>query len=71
MADDDCSYRMAAELSYEMGDFMQACEWAEKGLELTKVCTGTDYVRYEQDEELLHDLTVVRNGMVKLSRARS
>ena len=50
------SYRIAAALSSIIGNFTRACEWAEKALELTKVCTGTDYVSYSQDEENLRML---------------
>ena len=39
-----------------LGDFKQACIWAEKALELTRVCTGTDYVSYAEDEENLRML---------------
>jgi hypothetical protein len=39
-----------------LGDFKQACIWAEKAMELTRICTGSDYASYAQDEENLRML---------------
>lgn len=61
---------MAADLSESLGDFEQACEWARKALELTEVCTGTDYVAYWMNEENLHRLMERRDGAMKVLRAR-
>ena len=61
---------MAADLSESLGDFEQACEWARKALDLTEVCTGTDYVGYWMNKENLHQLMERRNGGMKVLRAR-
>ena len=61
---------MAADLSESLGDLEQACEWARKALELTEVCTGTDYVAYWMNEENLHRVMKSRDGAMKILRAR-
>lgn len=61
---------MAADLSESLEDIEQACEWARKALELTEVCTGTDYVAYWMNEENLHRLMERRDAGMKVLRAR-
>ena len=61
---------MAADLSENLGDIERACEWALKALELTEVCTGTDYVAYWMNEENLHRLMERRDGAMKFLRAK-
>ena len=61
---------MAADLSESLGDIEQACEWARKALELTAICTGTDYVAYWMNKENLHRLMERRAGAMKVLRAR-
>ena len=61
---------MAADLSESLGDIEQACEWAKRALELTGVCTGTEYVAYWMNEENLDRLVERRDGVTKTLRAR-
>ena len=61
---------MAADLSESLGDLEQACDWARKALELTEVCTGTDYMAYWMNEENLHRLMERRDAATKVLRAR-
>ena len=61
---------MAADLSESFGDIEQACEWARKALELTEVCTGTDYVAYRMNEENLVRLVKRRDRAMRRLRAR-
>ncbi|KAL2042800.1 hypothetical protein N7G274_004559 [Stereocaulon virgatum] len=49
-------YRLAYPITAMLGNFAQACIWAEKAVELTRICTGTDYASYAQDEENLRML---------------
>ncbi len=61
---------MAADLSESLGDIEQACEWARKALELTQVCTGTDYVAYWMNKENLQRLVQRRDEAMRPLGAR-
>lgn len=61
---------MAADLSESLGEIEQACEWARQALELTQVCTGTDYAAYLMNKENLHRLMERRDGAMKFLRAK-
>lgn len=61
---------MAADLNESLGNIDQACEWARRALELTEVCTGTDYVAYRMNEENLRRLLERRDGVMGSLRAK-
>ena len=61
---------MAADLNESLGDNERACEWARRALELTKVCTGTDYVAHSMNEENLRRLVEIRDGVMGTLRAK-
>ena len=61
---------MAADLYESLGEIEQACIWARRALELTEVCTGTDYVGYSMNEENLRRLVKSRDGVIGTLRAK-
>ena len=61
---------MAADLNESLGEIEEACIWARRALELTEVCTGTDYVGYSMNEENLRRLVNRRDGVMGTLRAK-